>query len=190
MNDIALQTLTATKEVILSAGTIGTPRILLSSGIGPSTELAPLGINTIVDIADVGKNFSDHPFVSNSFVVNSTNTFDSLTRQTTPLQQAVSAWQATGTGPLVNPIASQIGWFRLNSTDPIFQTVQDPSAGPMSGHHELLISVRFILIYCSPLTFLICTSFRRMVMFAHLQLATSLLSPRLLYRLLLVDPSP
>ncbi|NVJ93056.1 MAG: GMC family oxidoreductase N-terminal domain-containing protein [Methylocystaceae bacterium] len=47
-------------EVILSAGAIGTPRILLSSGIGPADELSNLDIPCISDVKGVGKNLRDH----------------------------------------------------------------------------------------------------------------------------------
>jgi choline dehydrogenase-like flavoprotein len=55
---------TATKEVILSAGSYGTPQLLLLSGIGNSTELEALGIQPIVDLPSVGKNLTDHLLVS------------------------------------------------------------------------------------------------------------------------------
>lgn len=47
-------------EVILSAGAIGTPVILLRSGIGPAAELAALGITVVQDLPGVGKNLHDH----------------------------------------------------------------------------------------------------------------------------------
>jgi choline dehydrogenase len=47
---------------IVSAGTYGTPAILLRSGIGPASELGALGIATKLDLA-VGKNLHDHPAV-------------------------------------------------------------------------------------------------------------------------------
>ena len=48
------------KEVILSAGSINTPQILLLSGIGPRNELTALGIPSIRDLSDVGRGLSDH----------------------------------------------------------------------------------------------------------------------------------
>ncbi|KAH8822084.1 hypothetical protein F5884DRAFT_769918 [Xylogone sp. PMI_703] len=53
----------ATHEVILSAGGIDTPKILLLSGIGPREELQTVGIETIHELPGVGKNASDHLMV-------------------------------------------------------------------------------------------------------------------------------
>ena len=46
--------------VILSAGTYGSPPILLRSGLGPSADLRVLGITPIVDLQGVGANLTDH----------------------------------------------------------------------------------------------------------------------------------
>ncbi len=51
---------TATSEVILSAGVIGSPRILLLSGIGPEKDLQSLGIPVVADLKGVGRNLQDH----------------------------------------------------------------------------------------------------------------------------------
>lgn len=59
--------LTAKKELILSAGAIGTPRVLLNSGIGSRRELEELGIKTLVDNPSVGKNLTDHPLMKIAF---------------------------------------------------------------------------------------------------------------------------
>jgi choline dehydrogenase len=48
------------REVILSAGAIDSPAILLRSGIGPAAELAELGIDGAVDLPGVGRNLHDH----------------------------------------------------------------------------------------------------------------------------------
>jgi choline dehydrogenase len=59
--------LTASKEVILSAGSILTPHILLHSGIGDKNGLTNLGIPVVLDNPSVGQNITDHPFFSTSF---------------------------------------------------------------------------------------------------------------------------
>lgn len=48
----------ARREVILSAGAINTPMILMLSGIGDPKALSPLGIDTLVPNIAVGKNLS------------------------------------------------------------------------------------------------------------------------------------
>jgi choline dehydrogenase-like flavoprotein len=53
-------TLTSACEVILSAGAIGSPGILLASGIGPEAELRALGLAVQHDLPGVGKNLRDH----------------------------------------------------------------------------------------------------------------------------------
>lgn len=49
----------ATKEVILSAGSIATPQLLMLSGIGPKQHLSEMGIANVVDLP-VGQNLQDH----------------------------------------------------------------------------------------------------------------------------------
>ncbi len=51
-------------EVVLSAGGVKSPHILLVSGIGPREELDRHGIPVVVDLPAVGKDFSDHPEVA------------------------------------------------------------------------------------------------------------------------------
>jgi len=50
----------AEREVILCAGAVGSPQILLLSGVGPAEELARIGITPIHDLPGVGKNLHDH----------------------------------------------------------------------------------------------------------------------------------
>ena len=51
---------TASKEVILSAGAVGSPHLLLLSGIGPRRELEMIGVPSLVDSPHVGKHLKDH----------------------------------------------------------------------------------------------------------------------------------
>jgi len=52
----------ARREVILAAGAIGSPQLLMLSGIGPAEHLRSLGIEPRVDLGEVGQNLQDHPF--------------------------------------------------------------------------------------------------------------------------------
>ncbi len=47
-------------DVVLCAGALDSPRILLRSGIGPADELTAVGIPSLVDLPGVGKNLHDH----------------------------------------------------------------------------------------------------------------------------------
>jgi choline dehydrogenase len=51
-------------EVVLSAGAIQSPAILLRSGIGPGDALRSLGIDVVVDLPAVGANLRDHPLAT------------------------------------------------------------------------------------------------------------------------------
>lgn len=56
-----LVTARATREVVLSAGAVDSPRLLLLSGVGPADELRPLGVDVVHDLPGVGRNLHDHP---------------------------------------------------------------------------------------------------------------------------------
>jgi len=51
----------ADREVILAGGAIGTPQVLLLSGVGPGQQLHDLGIDVVADLPGVGANLHDHP---------------------------------------------------------------------------------------------------------------------------------
>ena len=50
----------SSSEVILSLGAIGSPHLLMLSGIGPQAHLEEVGIKTLVNVQDVGANLQDH----------------------------------------------------------------------------------------------------------------------------------
>lgn len=64
--------LTAKKELILSAGVVGTPQVLLNSGIGDPSVLGQVGIKTVFNLPSVGKNFSTEPMIPFSWAANET----------------------------------------------------------------------------------------------------------------------
>ena len=70
-----VETVWAKKEVILSAGALQSPQLLMLSGIGPKDELQRHGIDVVADLPGVGQNLQDHP----DFVVSyKTNSLDAL----------------------------------------------------------------------------------------------------------------
>ncbi|MEM7137577.1 MAG: GMC family oxidoreductase N-terminal domain-containing protein [Myxococcota bacterium] len=58
-----LRSARASREVILSGGAIGSPQLLMLSGIGPASHLRAHGIEVHVDLPGVGQNLHDHLFV-------------------------------------------------------------------------------------------------------------------------------
>jgi choline dehydrogenase len=50
----------AEREVLLAGGAIGSPQLLLLSGVGPADELRALGIPVVADLPEVGRNLADH----------------------------------------------------------------------------------------------------------------------------------
>ncbi|NQV82131.1 MAG: GMC family oxidoreductase N-terminal domain-containing protein [Alphaproteobacteria bacterium] len=54
------RTLRASREVIVSSGAIGSPRLLMLSGIGPADHLRSVGIDIVHDLPGVGENLQDH----------------------------------------------------------------------------------------------------------------------------------
>ncbi|KAF8580298.1 GMC oxidoreductase [Ramaria rubella] len=128
----------ASKEVILSAGTVGSPYILMNSGIGDQQDLKTVGIETILHLPSVGKNVSDQPFIGSPWLVNSTATLDDINRNTTLFDAAFGLWNETHAGPFGDASGSHIGWLRLPDNATIFEQVPDPAAGPLSPHFELV----------------------------------------------------
>ena len=66
------------KEVILSAGSISSPHILQTSGIGPAELLKSKGINIIKNVDAVGKNLHDHLMLRPVYKVKNIYTLNQL----------------------------------------------------------------------------------------------------------------
>ncbi|KAJ2912440.1 hypothetical protein MD484_g7971, partial [Candolleomyces efflorescens] len=119
------------KEIILSGGVIGTPQILLNSGIGNKTELEALGITPLLNLPDVGQGMTEHVAANVvwSVVPPSPPTIDAAT--------ALAMWHENRTGPLTERFTHQLLWSRIRDDSPIFEEYKDPSTGPTSPHIEM-----------------------------------------------------
>ncbi|KDR77799.1 hypothetical protein GALMADRAFT_155550 [Galerina marginata CBS 339.88] len=135
-----LQTVTSSREVIVSARSINTPQILLNSGIGNAGSLKSLGIPSLVNLSDVGENLSDQPIIVLSWLVKSNETYDAFNRNSTLQAEEIQTWKATREGVFVNGIAQHIGFVRVPDNSPIFQSSPNPSSGPNSPHFEIFVS--------------------------------------------------
>ncbi|XP_025990966.2 glucose dehydrogenase [FAD, quinone] [Solenopsis invicta] len=91
----------ATKEIILCAGTLGSPQLLMLSGIGPKDHLNSLGIDVIEDLP-VGFNFQDHVSMSAlTFLVNESITIVEPRLGSNPAE--FLKYLRDGNGPLTIP---------------------------------------------------------------------------------------
>ncbi|KAH6912186.1 pyranose dehydrogenase [Coprinopsis sp. MPI-PUGE-AT-0042] len=126
--------LTAKKEVIVSAGVIGTPALLLHSGIGDKNELKRVGINPSLHLPDVGKHFHNHVLISFAWKANTTTlNLDDPTF----FAQALAQWNRDHTGPLSDTGLHFSTSLRIPANSPIFANHADPSAGPNTPHYHL-----------------------------------------------------
>ncbi len=71
-----LKQLTATSEVIVTSGAIGSPKLLMLSGIGPATHLRQVGVPVTHDLPGVGENFHDHFSTDVTWVLNGPHSYD------------------------------------------------------------------------------------------------------------------
>ena len=105
-------TLSARKEVIISAGAFQSPQLLMISGIGPLKVLQQHGIQVIEDLAGVGQNMWDHILFGANRRVNVLTGSNSLNN---PAAAAALAEQfrTNGSGPLAAFGAGYYGWEKL-----------------------------------------------------------------------------
>ncbi|KAJ7131737.1 aryl-alcohol oxidase-like protein [Mycena crocata] len=134
-----LHVLSAGKEIILSAGAIGSPHILMNSGVGDKTALAAFGIKSIVHLPDVGRNLSDQATIASVWRVNSTETLDTINRNATLAAEIMAEWEEHRSGRFVSSVLGNIlGWIRLPLSNPVLAGRADPAPGPKSPHYEIL----------------------------------------------------
>jgi choline dehydrogenase len=155
------ETATATREVIVCAGAIDSPKLLLLSGIGPSDQLAALGIPAVVDLRGVGENFHNHVLVPVIYQAS-----QSIPRPHNNMSEAALFYRSTPglPGPdmqmafvhgipqgvrdepppnamvmlpgVVRPLSR--GWVRLASADPLAKPLIDPNYLAVEADHRRL----------------------------------------------------
>lgn len=99
----------AKKEVILSAGAIGSAQLLLLSGVGPSEELEKHKVPLVADLP-VGKNLQDHILVGGlAAMTNENYGLDSRGFS------ALASYVFDSAGPLAVPAGEEVVWFSISS---------------------------------------------------------------------------
>jgi choline dehydrogenase len=100
----------AEREVVLSAGAIGSPHLLMLSGVGPSDQLREHGIDVVQDLPGVGENLHDHPYV---VCVWSSAAPESLYGAEKP--GALLKWLLRKRGPLTSNVGEAMAFVRTRA---------------------------------------------------------------------------
>jgi choline dehydrogenase len=107
-------TLKARHGVILSAGAVATPAILLRSGIGPGADLSAQGIKTVQHLPGVGQNLQDHLQIRPVYKVEGVRTLNADNRSLIKKAGMALEYALFRTGPLTMA-PSQLGAFAKSS---------------------------------------------------------------------------
>ncbi len=97
----------AQREVLLSAGAIGSPHLLLLSGVGPADGLREAGVEVRHDLPGVGANLQDHPFVTMLWEVSDPDTLYGADRP-----RPLAEWLLRRSGPLSSTVAEVVAFTR------------------------------------------------------------------------------
>jgi choline dehydrogenase len=100
-------------EVVLTAGAVNSPQLLMLSGIGPADHLEDHGIEVQQDLPGVGKNLQDHLF---AFTVYETTETDTLDEAEGLLNLA--KWFLFKSGPLTSNVAETGGFTYVDEDEP------------------------------------------------------------------------
>ena len=122
-------TLRAEREVILSAGAIQSPQLLMLSGIGAPDELRQAGVTPRHALRGVGRNLQDHPFVSLIWEVSDE---DTLYGADSP--KHLAEWLLRRSGPLTSSVAEVVAFVRTRPGLPAADVQFHMGAADYEGH--------------------------------------------------------
>ncbi|EQB14326.1 GMC family oxidoreductase [Novosphingobium lindaniclasticum] len=145
------QRMIARREVILCAGAIATPHLLLLSGVGPGAQLGRFGKDVIADVAGVGRNLADHANVRLNYRAARPITINDRLRSLWGQAGAGLEYLLKGTGPLTVSAGFGAAFYRTDPrlTRPDFQgylllfrtdasgTRLEPFSGFMTSGYQL-----------------------------------------------------
>lgn len=107
----------ASKEVILSAGSLNDPQILMHSGIGPAEQLIKFGIPVALDAPAVGQGLRDHPLTILAYKTKEgSSDRPEFYGSSEAMGKAMDQWRKNGTGPWAK-FGCELGvaWCKLDS---------------------------------------------------------------------------
>jgi choline dehydrogenase len=97
----------AEREVLLAAGAINSPQLLLLSGVGPADELEAVGVAPRHELRGVGRNLQDHPFVSLIWEVSDQRTLYGANKP-----KSLAEWLLRRSGKLSSTVAEVVAFVR------------------------------------------------------------------------------
>ncbi|MGN2245108.1 GMC family oxidoreductase [Frateuria sp. GZRR35] len=106
------QQLRARREVVVCAGAIGSPQLLMLSGIGPGAHLRELGIEVLRDAADVGEHLQDHIDYTANLRVRADGLFGMNPATLARVAASAGAYRRRGEGMLTSNAAEAGGFLR------------------------------------------------------------------------------
>jgi len=138
----------AKKEVIISAGAINSPQVLMLSGIGPAQHLASHSITVVKDMPGMGSHLQDHLVVN---VTYRDKTKTSLSFASTTIWDKIrltlysTQWSLFGTGPMTSNVGEAAAFVRstdssLFSNGETPMVLEDSASGPGAPDLEILVT--------------------------------------------------
>ncbi|KAG0706706.1 hypothetical protein DFH29DRAFT_995574 [Suillus ampliporus] len=137
----------ATKEVIISGGTVHSPQILMLSGIGPAAQLLRHNIPVVLDSPSVGANLMDHPAFNLRLrdKTGSTNKLRAYNLYTSLLvMRELMRYKLWGTGPISSNFGEAVSFLR--SDDQVVfppaefnHDIEDTNSGPDAPDLEIIM---------------------------------------------------
>ena len=104
--------ISASKEVILSAGTFNSPQLLMASGVGPAATLQGLNIPVVANRPAVGQGMQDHVFFDITYRVNGI-TLTALDNNLTFAAEQAELYNNKAAGLYTSPNTDTIGWEKI-----------------------------------------------------------------------------
>lgn len=127
----------ARREVILAAGAINTPRLLMLSGVGDVSDLEAVGIRPLHELPGVGKNLMDHLNTNVHTDLRDPISYNGLNKFPHIVKPAAK-WLVLRTGPAASVIVEGAGFFRSPGADrPDMQIHVAPAFVVRGGQTEL-----------------------------------------------------
>lgn len=152
------QTIYAEKEVILSAGTLDTPRLLLHSGIGPADDLKTFNIPIVKANDNVGAHLKDHHHITIPAVrANPSDEREEYYKSKELQAAARTLWEKDGSGPLSEyAVTLGIAYEKLDNLAelPEFQDLpkeeQEHLLAPTVPHYEYVLNGPWLPHFMDP----------------------------------------